>query len=268
MNILITALTATTLYLLCTLMLLIQQRHSQVSKSPSKKELLTPGFLALAAHSFLLYSTMVNPMGINFDFYSSLSLISATITLLILVSSIKHPVDILSIMIMPIAVLMIVLDTIQSSTHIIATGGATGLTFHIMSSIIAYSILGLAAAYAILLSIQNRLLHSHQPGGFVRALPPLKTMESLLFETITVGFVCLSVALASGFIFLDNIFEQQLVHKTVLSIFAWVVFAILLFGHRFIGWRGRTATRWTLGGFFSLMLAYFGSKFVLEVLLT
>jgi len=63
-------------------------------------------------------------------------------------------------------------------------------------------------------------------------------------------------------------FAQQLAHKTVLSIIAWCVFATLLAGHRFLGWRGRTATRWTLGGFASLMLAYFGSKFVLEVLLT
>ena len=137
-----------------------------------------------------------------------------------------------------------------------------------LSSLVAYSILALAALHAIVLSIQNSLLHSHQPGGIIRLLPPLKTMESLLFETITIGFICLSISLASGLIFLDNMFAQQLAHKTVLSIFAWLVFATLLFGHWIVGWRGRTAIRWTLGGFLSLMLAYFGSKFVLEILLT
>jgi ABC-type uncharacterized transport system permease subunit len=237
-------------------------------KDLNKSVLLLPGFLALIAHTFILYTTMINPVGINFGFYSSLSLISASITLLILISSIRHPIEILGIMVMPIAALMIILDTLQSSSHIIETGGSSGLLFHIISSIVAYSILGLAATYAILLSIQNSLLHRHQPGGFIRFLPPLKTMESLLFETITIGFICLSIALVSGLIFLENIFAQHLVHKTVLSIFAWVVFGILLFGHHFIGWRGRTAIRWTLGGFFSLMLAYFGSKFVLEVLLS
>ena len=268
MNIIFAALTATTLYLLCTLGLLLRLRQSSVSKNLSKAMLLAPGFLALIAHTFILYSTMINPVGINFGFYSSLSLISASITLLILISAIRHPIEIISIMVMPIAALMIIMDTLQSTSHLIATGDSNGLLFHIITSIVAYSILGLAAAYAIVLSIQNSLLHSHQPGGFIRFLPSLKTMEALLFETITIGFICLSIALASGLIFLENIFAQHLVHKTALSIFAWIVFAILLFGHWFIGWRGRTAIRWTLGGFFSLMLAYFGSKFVLEVLLT
>ena len=268
MNIIFSAAIAITLYLMCTLGLLLQLRQHPAVKNLSKAMLLAPGFLALASHAFILYTTMINPVGINLGFYSSLSLISASITLLILFSSLRHPVEILSIIVMPLAVLIISLDIMQSSSHIIATGSSNGLLFHIMSSLIAYSILGLAAAYAVVLSIQNSLLHRHQPGGFIRFLPPLKTMESMLFETITIGFVCLSISLLSGFIFLDNIFAQHLVHKTALSIIAWIVFAILLFGHWFIGWRGRTAIRWTLGGFLSLMLAYFGSKFVLEVLLS
>lgn len=267
MNIILAALTATTLYLLCTLGLLLYLRQQSSVKHLSKHLLLTPGFIALLAHSYILYATMLSPTGINFGFYSSLSLISASITLLILISSIRHPVEILSIIIMPFAAAMIIMDILQSTTHIIATGSSDGLLFHIMSSIIAYSILGLAAVYAIVLSIQSNLLHRHHPGGFIRFLPPLKSMESLLFETIIIGFICLSVALTSGLIFLENIFAQHLVHKTVLSIFAWLIFGVLLFGHKYIGWRGRTAIRWTLGGFFSLMLAYFGSKFVLEVLL-
>ena len=229
--------------------------------------LLAPGFVALAAHIFILYSTMISPVGINFGFYSSLSLISASIALLTLLSSVRHPIEIMGIIVMPIAAATIIIDTLQSTSHIMITGGSDGLLFHIISSVIAYSILGLAAVHAVVLSVQNRFLHRHQPGGFIRFLPPLKTMESLLFEIIIIGFIGLTISLASGFIFLENIFAQHLVHKTSLSMFAWIVFAILLFGHWFIGWRGRTAVRWTLGGFFSLMLAYFGSKFVLEILL-
>jgi ABC-type uncharacterized transport system permease subunit len=92
-------------------------------------------------------------------------------------------------------------------------------------------------------------------------------METLLFDAIIIGFVCLSLSLVSGMIFLENMFAQHLAHKTILSILAWLVFAILLAGRWLAGWRGRTAIRWTLGGFISLMLAYFGSKFVLEVIL-
>ena len=95
----------------------------------------------------------------------------------------------------------------------------------------------------------------------------MKHMEILLFEVILVGFAALTISLASGLLFLENMFAQHLVHKTILSIIAWLVFLILLIGHWKLGWRGRTATRWTLSGFVSLMLAYFGSKFVLEVLL-
>ncbi|MCW8830883.1 MAG: cytochrome c biogenesis protein CcsA [Gammaproteobacteria bacterium] len=267
MNIIFAALTATILYLLCTLGLLLHLRHQSSLKNLSKPMLLAPGFVALSAHIFILYSTMISPVGINFSFYSSLSLISASIALLTLLSSVRHPIEIMGIIVLPIAAATIIIDTLQSTSNVIITGSSNGLLFHIISSIIAYSILGLAAVHAVVLSIQNRFLHRHQPGGFIRFLPPLKTMESLLFEIIIIGFVGLSISLASGFIFLENIFAQHLVHKTTLSMFAWIVFAILLFGHWFIGWRGRTAVRWTLGGFFSLMLAYFGSKFVLEVLL-
>jgi len=89
-------------------------------------------------------------------------------------------------------------------------------------------------------------------------------MEKLLFDFILAGFIGLTLALLSGFIFLEDLFSQHLVHKTALSIIAWLVFATLLIGRFTIGWRGRTAIRWTLSGFISLMLAYFGSKFVLE----
>jgi len=92
----------------------------------------------------------------------------------------------------------------------------------------------------------------------------LQTMEKLLFQLIATGFVLLSLSLLSGFLFVENLFAQHLVHKTVLSILAWLVFGILLVGRIKQGWRGQTAIRWTLGGFASLMLAYFGSKIVLE----
>jgi ABC-type uncharacterized transport system permease subunit len=120
---------------------------------------------------------------------------------------------------------------------------------------------------AILLAIQDRHLHRRQPVRFVRALPPLQTMESLLFEMIALGFVLLSVALGTGFVFLEDMFAQHLAHKTILSVAAWTVFGILLWGRFRFGWRGRTALRWTLAGFVVLMIAYFGSKFVLELIL-
>ncbi|MEQ1638294.1 MAG: cytochrome c biogenesis protein CcsA, partial [Methylococcales bacterium] len=95
----------------------------------------------------------------------------------------------------------------------------------------------------------------------------LQTMESLLFQMIGTGMVFLSVSLISGFIFIENLFAQHLVHKTVLSILAWIIFTGLLFGRLRYGWRGKTAVKWTLSGFILLLLAYFGSKLVLELIL-
>jgi ABC-type uncharacterized transport system permease subunit len=92
-------------------------------------------------------------------------------------------------------------------------------------------------------------------------------MEVLLFQFIGFGFLCLSASLLTGFLYLEDIFAQHLVHKTVLSIIGWVLLAILLFGRFRFGWRGKTAIRWTLSAFAFLMLAYFGSKLVLEFIL-
>jgi ABC-type uncharacterized transport system permease subunit len=117
------------------------------------------------------------------------------------------------------------------------------------------------------LAVQDNHLRQRQPGGFVRGLPPLQTMESLLFEMIAAGFVLLTFALLSGFAFLQNMFAQHLVHKTVLSTIAWLVFGGLLLGRYRYGWRGRTAITWTLSGFVLLILAYFGSKAVLQLVL-
>ncbi len=132
---------------------------------------------------------------------------------------------------------------------------------------LAYSLLSIAAIQSIVLALQDRRLRHKHPGGLTGALPPLQVMESLLFQMIGLGFIFLSLSLLSGIVYLEDIFAQHLVHKTVLSIVAWAVFGVLLWGRWHSGWRGRTAIRWTLGGFVLLLLAYFGSKLVLELIL-
>jgi len=243
------------------------QQDAIVARLP-KYQLLIPGLLAIAFHLSSLYSSMLSPMGVNFGFYSALSLVGAFITLFTLISILRHDVEIMGCIVMPISAVVVAIDSFSFSNHWMDPGSSYALIFHVLSSLVSYSLLALAALHAIVLSIQNNYLHSHQPGGIIRMLPPLKIMESLLFDTIVIGFVCLSISLITGLIFLENMFAQHLAHKTILSITAWFVFAILLIGRWFFGWRGRTAIRWTLSGFISLMLAYFGSKFVLEILLT
>jgi ABC-type uncharacterized transport system permease subunit len=254
------------LYLICAALLFFNKKKNSDS-GLSKKQIVSIGFAGLILHTIALSNNMLTPSGIDLAFYNALTLVSAFIVLFTLVATWRHPIEILLIFLLPITCITLQLDIYNSTTEPIEITHSKGLVFHILTSIIAYSLLALAALQAILLWVQNKFLHAHQPGGLIRLMPPLRNMEALLFEVIVVGFIALTVSLGSGLIFLENMFAQQLAHKTVLSILAWFVFLILLIGHWKLGWRGRVAVRWTLGGFISLMLAYFGSKFVLEIVL-
>ena len=235
--------------------------------SSSKYRPLSMAAMAVILHGLVLLQTIPHPEGMNLGFFNALSFTSWLIVLVLLLSALIRPIENLGIILLPIAAGAVILALIFPSERIITDVNQWPLELHILTSILAYSMLALAAMQAILLAVQNRRLHNRHPGGFIRGIPPLTTMESLLFQMIGIGFVLLGLALLTGFLFLEDIFAQSLVHKTTLSIAAWVVFGVLLWGRWRFGWRGRTAIRWTLGGFIALMLAYFGSKLVLELLL-
>lgn len=225
------------------------------------------GGIGALAHIALLEQLILTPQGMSLSFFQVLSLTSWLATVLVLFSSLKHPLENLGIVILPLSATALLLQSIISGDGGTLITATTGLKTHILLSIFSYSLLGIAALQALLLAVQNRHLRNRHPGGFIRALPPLETMEHLLFRMIGLGYILLSLSLLSGATYLEDIFAQHLVHKTVLSIVAWVVFAILLWGRWRHGWRGRVAVRWTLIGFVVLMLAYFGSKLVLELIL-
>lgn len=223
--------------------------------------------VAVLLHALALQASLFVPGGIGFGFFNVLSLTAWLIALLLVLTALARPVESLGIVIFPFAAAAVGLKIAFPEATVRLGSYGPALDAHILVSFLAYSLLGLAAVQALLLAVQERHLRVHRPGGYVRALPPLQTMEQLLFQLIGLGFILLSLALATGFVFLEDIFAQHLVHKTVLSITAWAVFGVLLFGRWRFGWRGRTAIRWTLSGFAVLVLAYFGSKLVLELVL-
>ncbi len=279
MDHLIFAFSATLLYLASAVLLFYRLKWSTAASTQNdtadtnhafqltKKQILLMALMGLCLHALSLYNNMFSPAGINLGFYSAISLVSAFVVLFTITAVWRQPVDIIAVILIPVAAISLIADSFSATYHLLPPDSSNALIFHILSSLIAYSILTLAALQAVLLSIQSKLLHAHQPTGLARLMPPLRNMEVLLFEMILVGFVTLTISLGSGLIYLENMFEQHLAHKTMLSIFAWFVFFILLLGHWRLGWRGRTAIRWTLSGFISLMLAYFGSKFMLEIVL-
>lgn len=141
------------------------------------------------------------------------------------------------------------------------------IALHAALSIFAAGLLTLAAAQALALEALDRLLHRPDQLPKVLRLPPMQASEDWLFQLIAAGFFVLSLALLSGLIFVDDLFAQHLAHKTILSLIAWAIFAALLLGRLRWGWRGRRAVRFALSGYAALLLAYFGSKLVLEQIL-
>ncbi len=227
---------------------------------------LAPALIATLFHALLLNGLIYQDKGLNLGFFAAFSLISWLISIQILLSAYFKRIESLGIAIFPISGLACVLASLNLSTHIIETS-SNAIQGHILLSIVAYSLITLGAFQATLLAYQDHAIRSHHPGGLIRYLPPIHDMETLLFLFLGFGFAFLSASLLSGFVYLEDIFAQHLVHKTTLSIVAWFILGILMFGRLRFGWRGKTAIRWTLSAFLFLMLAFFGSKLVLEFIL-
>ena len=258
---------AIALYLVGSGLIVQQLRTNSINAAQFKRGVQLSGGLALLLHSFSLYYTLIIPTGFDIGLFSILSVVAWLAVALLLIVTLQDTVECLGVIVFPFAALALLLRLLYPEPYLMSEHLTPGLDFHILTSLLAYSLLSIAAVQAVLLYFQDRHLHSKQPGGFVRAFPPLESMEKLLFKLIILGFIVLSISLASGMYYLQNMFEQHLAHKTILSIIAWIVFAILLIGRWQFGWRGRIAIRWVLSGFVLLMLAYFGSKFVIEMLL-
>ena len=141
------------------------------------------------------------------------------------------------------------------------------LQAHILISLFAYGLLTIGAIVAAYALVQDYRLRAGRLSSFNQLFAPLETNEKLLYGLATLGFLGLLMAVFSGFLFVDNLFAQHLIHKTSLSLLALVLFGILLAGRWVAGWRGKSAVYLYLWGFAILGLAYFGSRFVLEQLL-
>jgi ABC-type uncharacterized transport system permease subunit len=246
---------------------LFHQDQSEAEAQRLRRITVGIAFAGLAMHTWLLYAGIFAHDALNLAFFNALSLASWTVVATLLLSSLTKPVENLGIVVLPLAATAVALDMLYPSVAFMGKTTPWVLKLHVLLSMLAWSLLALASVQAGALAVQDSYLRRRKPTGFVRALPPLMTMEALLFEMIGIGFVLLTLALISGFAFLDDMFAQHLVHKTVLSVLAWLVFGWLLIGRRLWGWRGRKAIIWTMSGFVILILAYFGSKLVLELIL-
>jgi ABC-type uncharacterized transport system permease subunit len=225
--------------------------------------------LALALQGFDLYDGLFGAGGMRFSFSFALSLMLWLAVLIYWLESFKSRMDGLQPMVLPLAAICVVLPVMFAQAHAIAHADAWGFKLHFLTAMLSYSLFTLSALHAVFMGIVERKLHHRELSQQMSSLPPILTMETLLFRMIGIAFGLLTVTLASGVLFSEALFGKAVTldHKTLFAFASWAIFAALLIGRRIYGWRGRIALRWTLTGFLLLLLAYIGSRFVSEVLL-
>lgn len=237
----------------------------RVQTQPSKtirQRVLNISLVAVLLHLYALSATLHDGTQILFGFGNSLSLIALLGSTILLLTNINKNTETLGIFIFPLAALTTLLPIALNDSHSLPYE----LGSHVLISISAYSIMGLATAQAILYSVQERRFRTKQLSTVLKALPPLQVMEKTLIQLIIIGFIFLSFALLSGVFFIENMFAQQLVHKTFFAIMAWLVYAVFLVGRVQRGWRGQKAAKYSILAYSLLILSYVGTQSVLYLM--
>ncbi len=229
-------------------------------------------FIPLVLHALTLYQSMFIGSGLSFGLSNAISSIIWLTAIIYWFSGFFNRMQGLQTLVAPVAVaaaVAIFLPYFFPSLRPLENTELPAFKAHLLIAMLAYSLLTIAALHALLMMVVERHLHHPTKHPVLANLPPLLAMEKLLFRIIWIGFILLTLTLLSGVVFSKEVFGQSLTfsHKTLFGFISWGVFAALLFGRQLYGWRGRIAVRWTLTGFATLLLAYIGSKFVLEIIL-
>lgn len=226
-----------------------------------------------ALHSVLLYDAIFAAAQLRFGFGHALS---ATLWLAVLVywfESLFYRLEGMQPVILGVAAACVPLPAVFPGLESPAYSHTLQFRLHLALAMLAYGLFTIAAVHAALMGVIEKRLHGRGLGeelsGPLASLPPLLTLETLLFRILAAGFVLLTLTLVTGVAFSETVFGRafRFNHKTLFALLSWAIFGLLLAGRHFYGWRGRRALRWTMSGFVVLLLAYVGSRFVLEVIL-
>lgn len=225
--------------------------------------------LPLAAHWWLLEATTVTALGMRLGVGNVVSMIAGLTVLIYWLSSFHSRMEALNAPLAAIAAVAVLVPLLLPPNRLLANTEFLAFRLHLLIALLAYSLFTIAALHATLMSIVEKRLHQANNPDIAVNLPPLLTLESLLFRLIGLGFTLLTLTLITGVLFSEEIFHKpaEFNHKTVFALLSWLIYAVLLGGRRLRGWRGKVAVRWTWVGFAMLLLAYIGSHFVLETLL-
>jgi ABC-type uncharacterized transport system permease subunit len=249
--------------------------------SPAGRALL---LVALLVHGVLLHTTIFPQNAMVFGFAFALSAMFWLGAGIYWIESFFFPLDGLRLLVLPLACVASLMPLAFNGVHVLPYSAAPMFKLHFLIANVAYGLFAIAALHAVLMLLVERRLHAMRGGALQRqnaaagngwlsswldTLPPLLTLEKLLFRLIGAGFVLLTLTLLSGILFSEQLVDRALSldHKTVFAILSWLMFGALLTARKVSGWRGRAALRWVLASFVALLLAYVGSRFVFEVLL-
>ncbi len=225
--------------------------------------------LALLAHAASLRSEIFDAGSMRFSFAIAASVMLWLTIALYWLEGFYARVEGLQMLGLPLAAGAVLLPLGFPDAHQLPNAGSPAFRLHFLVAMLAYSLFTVAAFHALLMAVAERALRRGRIPALLAGLPALLTMETLLFRLIHVAFVLLTLTLISGALFSESLFGKAFMfnHKTVFAVLSWTIFAALIVGRHLRGWRGRIALRWTLSGFGALLLAYLGSRFVLEVIL-
>jgi ABC-type uncharacterized transport system permease subunit len=225
--------------------------------------------IPLALHALLLGRSLFAPDGLHLGLGNALSAILWLTVLIYWLGNFVYRLDGLQTLVLPLAAAAVLLPVVLPPARALPNTELAAFKIHLLIAMLAYSLFTIASLHVLLMALLERRLHDGTLTQVLQKLPPLLTMEALLFRIIWAGFILLTLTLASGVVFSEELFGKaaRFNHKTLFGVISWVIFAALLGGRHIYGWRGRVAVRWTLAGFLTLVLAYIGSKFVLEVVL-
>lgn len=225
-----------------------------------KRHYLILSVICLASHGWVLYQLVETPQGQNLSWLIMLSCTLWLMNILTWLTAWQSRVENICVLTYPLTACSLGLALYLGGTEVVDTKAQLGVLAHIFISLFAMSFLSLASLQAVLLGWQNHLLKHHRPSPMLQILPPLQTMENMLFHIVWAGLCFLSATLLSGFYFQAGLFAPFLLPKTILALVAWVLLLCLLLGRYRFGWRGPTAIRWTLYGTLLSLLSYFGTK--------
>jgi ABC-type uncharacterized transport system permease subunit len=227
--------------------------------------------VALVLHVATVYHDVVHDDGLDVGLANALSVVVALVAAVAWVSALLRTMPGLATIVLPLAAIGSMLPLLPGDPHRFRYLSEPWAGAHVGVALVAYAMFIVAAVLALLIMGLEARLHARRAQPAAGNAPPLLTLERLLFQLVAVGFALLTLTIGSGVLFSDQIFGRALTradaHKSAFSALSWVIFGALLVGRYRFGWRGRAALQWILIGTGSLLLAYVGSKFVLEVIL-